>query len=81
MNLQGWLLGLLAKFWPGESPGGSLKLGLALRATEEVVHALVLNDDMRLTAVNAFTTYRIFEHDFVFPSSHQKIDAVELFHD
>jgi hypothetical protein len=62
MNLPRWLLGLLAKFWPSVSLGGSFKLGLALRATEEIVNALVLNDDMRLTAVNAFTTDRISEH-------------------
>ena len=56
----GYLLGLLAELGFGVAFGRPLKFGLAARATQEVVHALILYDNMGLASIDAFAADRIF---------------------
>lgn len=62
MRLARRLFHLLAQFRSGIGFGRTLELRLAEWTTEEVVHALILDDDMRLAAIDAFAAYRVFEH-------------------
>jgi hypothetical protein len=56
------LFNLLAEVGPGIGSGRSLELRLALRAPEKIVHTLILDNDVRLSALEAFSAYRILEH-------------------
>ncbi len=63
MRLAGKFHSLLAQFRLGVGLWPALEFRLAARAAQEVIHALILDHDMGLAAMDPPAAHRVFEHE------------------